>query len=270
MASVGEFLRTKRERLHPEPGNGRFSPRRRTPGLRREEVAERAGLSVDWYTRLEQDRASAPSLGVLEAVSRALELSAGERKYLFRLARGAEPPAQVMTAIHPSLAAALEAIVEQPAIVFGPRHDILATNAVADALFLGFNREGPFAMNGPWFVFCDERARSLYPEYECVARQTVGALRGAFARRPNDPGFLELIAELSKRAPLFVGLWSEQHVGDKTPGTKRFRHPTAGEMDFDIHGLSAPESPEQTLLFYVPRDPQTRENLRALGRSECC
>ena len=265
MPSLGAFLRTKREQLRPEAPNGRHLARRRTPGLRREEVAERAGLSVDWYTRLEQDRATSPSVAVLEAVSTALQLNEGERKYLYRLARDSEPPPQrLSTQVHPALAAALAAITEQPAIVFNPRHDILATNPLGEALFLGFNREGRFARNGPWFVFCDERALDLYPEYRRVARETVGSLRGAFARHPHDPTFLDLIAELTRCSSLFSELWRAQHVSDKTGTRKRFSHPYAGELELEMHSLTAIESPEQRMVLYVPRDERTRQNLTGL------
>jgi len=265
MASVGEFLRHKRAKLLPEAVLGRTSKRRRTPGLRREEVAELAGVSVDWYARLEQDRALAPSLDVLEAVSRALRLTAVERRYLFRLARGEEPPLTASApAQAPSLSAALAAFTEHPALVVGGHQDVLATNALAERLFLGFSPEGRFARNGPWFVLCDERARSLYPDYAQVARETVGALRSAFARSPNDARFQELVAELSSRSQLFVSLWSEQYVSDKTPGRKRFSHAYAGLLDFDMHGLTTPDAPDQLLLLYVPRDEATRLGLARL------
>lgn len=266
MPSVGEFLRHKRAQLTPEPARADGHRRRRTPGLRREEVAELAGVSVDWYTRLEQDRANGASPSVLEALSQALRLSADERRYLFRLARGIEPPCHVAReTLHPSLAAALAAIHDLPAIACGPRLDILAANALGDALFRGFQREGPFPMNGVWFVFCDERARTLYPEYTRVAGEVVGALRAGLAQHPNDPEFRALIRALSERSELFVQLWSEQKVNDKTAVQKVFMNPIGGRLDFSLHTLSPGEAREQRLIFYVPRDEATRQGLARMG-----
>jgi transcriptional regulator with XRE-family HTH domain len=260
--TVGEFLRHRRAQLVPEPVRINGNRKRRTPGLRREEVAELAGVSVDWYTRLEQDRAGAASPSVLEAISRALRLNADERRYLFRLARGVEPLARSShDTLHPSLAAALAAIQDLPAIACGPRLDILATNALGDSLFMDFHREGPFPMNGVWFVFCDERARQLYPEYDRVAREMVGALRAALAQHPEDAAFDELLQALSQRSELFAQLWSEHNVNEKTAYQKVFVHPVGGRLDFAIHALTSSEARDQQLIFYVPRDEATREGL---------
>jgi transcriptional regulator with XRE-family HTH domain len=266
--SVGEFLRRKRAQLVPERAHV-AARKRRTPGLRREEVAELAGVSVDWYTRLEQDRASAASTSVLEAISRALCLNPDERRYLFRLARGVEPlPTSARQTLHPALAAALTVIQDLPAISFGPRLDILATNALGDALFLGFQPEGPFPMNGAWFVFCDERAHALYPEYPRVARETVGALRAALAQHPHDPAFVELIEALSRRSELFAQFWSEQNVNEKTGTQKLFAHPIAGLLDFALHALTPSDARDQQLIFYVPRDETTQRGVRVL-QAQC-
>lgn len=261
---VGVFLRSMRARQKPDDGAAAGKRRRRTPGLRREEVAERAGVSVDWYVRLEQGRADRPSVAVLDAVSRALALSAAERRYLFRIARGEEPSRVVAgEAVHPSLSAALALLTSQPAIVLGPRFDILASNRAGAALFLGFG-EGPFGRNAVHFTMCDPRAKALFPDHKKVARDSVGALRSAFARRPLDASFLALVAELSARSPAFVALWGEQHVADKGLGRKRFRHPEAGTMDLEVHSLAAPYAEGQLLLFYLGHDETSRANAERL------
>ena len=121
--------------------------------------------------------------------------------------------------------------------------------------------EGEFARNAPWFVLCDPRARTLYPDYDKVARETVGLVRGTFARRPLDASFLALVAALSARSPVFVPLWAEQHVSDKATGRKRFLHPRAGLLDLQVHALVAPDTADQSLIFYTPRDAATRAGL---------
>jgi MmyB-like transcription regulator ligand binding domain/Helix-turn-helix domain len=221
-------------------------------------------VSVDWYVRLEQDRAERPSTAVLDAVARALELSGAERRYLFRLARGEEPTSALAgEALHPSLGAALKVIVDRPALALGPRFDVLETNPLGEALFGGFG-DGPFGKNAAWFTLADARARTLFSDFRKVARETVGTLRAGFARRPLDASFLALIAGLSARSPLFVELWGEQHVHEKGLGQKRFQHPSAGRLDLVVHTLAAPEAEGQLLVFYEPNDAKTRLRLPKL------
>jgi len=264
MTSVGEFLRKMRARRVPEDAGGASGRRRRTPGLRREEVAERAGMSVDWYVRLEQGRATNPSATVLDAVARALELSAPERKYLYRLARG-ETPAPIANGdeASPSLVAALGAL-GVPALILGPRFDVLARNEAGNALFDGFGA-GPFGQNAAWFTICDPRARKLFADHAKIARETVGTFRGAFARQPRDPRLLALLAELSSRSPLFVDLWNEPYVAEKAVSRKRLVHPRAGLLDLTVHAVSSPEAEGQMLVFYVANDGATRARLVRLG-----
>jgi transcriptional regulator with XRE-family HTH domain len=267
MDTVGRFLRTMRERKRPEPTDTEGRRRRRTPGLRREEVAERAGVSVDWYVRLEQDRAEHPSSAVLDAVARVLELSAPERRYLYRLARGEAPEKPAAgEAVHPSLVAALGALTEHPAIILGPRLDVLGTNPLGEALFGGFGKEGKLARNVAWFTLCDPRARALFPDYAKVARDIVGVIRSGFSRRPFDASFLELLAELSAGSPVFASLWAEQHVAEKGYGRKRFRHPEVGLLDLTVHTLGAPEAEAQILVFFSALDDETRIALERLAR----
>lgn len=271
MPSVGEFLRTMRARRKPSEIDGEIAERlvqkrrRRTPGLRREEVAELAGVSVDWYVRLEQDRADHPSSEVLDAVSRALVLTAAERRYLFRLARNEDPPkALAAVSLHPTLVAAMAAMATTPAIILGPRLDVLASNPRGESLFGGFGK-GPFGRNAAWFTLCDPRGAAIFPDYRKVARDTVGLVRSGFAQRPFDREYLALVAELGARSPLFVTLWGEQHVTEKGLARKRFRHSTAGELDLDVHTLVAPDAEGQLLLFYVARDEATRRRLPKLA-----
>ncbi len=253
-----------RERVDVGSGTSGGGRRRRTPGLRREEVAERAGVSVDWYIRLEQGRASRPSAAVLDALANALALSAAERKYLFRVSRGEAPePRPSGAAIDASLAAALSTIVANPAIILGPRFDVLTTNALGEALFDGF-ASGPFGRNAAWFTLCDPRARTLFPDHAKVARETVGIVRGGFAKHLGDAQYFALVTELSQRSPLFVQHWPEQYVAERGAGRKRFRHPRAGLLDLDVHSLSTTEATGQLLVLYTARDEATRASLPKL------
>ncbi len=253
-----------RERVDVVSATGGLGRRRRTPGLRREEVAERAGVSVDWYIRLEQGRASRPSAAVLDALAGALDLSAAERKYLFRVSRGEAPEVRPSGAsVDASLAAALGAIANEPAIILGPRFDVLATNALGQALFDGF-ATGPFGRNAAWFTLCDPRARVLFPDYAKVARETVGIVRGGFAKHLGDAQYFALVTELSQRSPLFVQHWPEQYVTERGAGRKRFRHPRAGLLDLDVHSLSASEAAGQVLVLYTARDAETRARVPKL------
>lgn len=264
MPSLGEFLRSMRGRRQPTSAAPAGRRPRRTPGMRREEVAELAGVSTDWYTRLEQDRADRPSSAVLDAVGRALELTAAERRYLFRLAGHADPkPPRPIATAHPSLVAAIDAMPTTPALLLGARFDVLAANPLGDALFLGFGgHPGDFARNAAWMTFCDPRAPALFPDHRAVMRDTVGVIRSAFARQPLDPGFLELIRALSAGSPDFVALWSTQHVAEKGVSRKRFAHPV-GLLDLAVHTMTAPDA-DQLLVFYLPRDPQTAARLPRL------
>lgn len=252
--AVGEFLRRRREELVP----AKASRARRTPGLRREEVAERAGVGIDWYVRLEQNRAQAVSSDVLDRVARALELDADERSYLFRLA-GRDDPKQRSSPddAHPSVRASLRNVAGVPACILGPRLDVLDANELYLRLFTGLGR-GPFGRNMVWFVCCDERAPALLVDHRKVVGEATAGLRAAFARNLDAPAFLELVGDLSRRSPAFVAEWGAQRVRERTSGRKRFRHPELGALDFDYHGLASREAPEQLLTIYDPRDERSR------------
>jgi hypothetical protein len=155
-------------------------------------------VSVDWYTRLEQGRASRSSAAVLDA----------------------------RASVDASLAAALAAIASDPAIILGPRFDVLATNALGEALFEGF-ATGPFGRNAAWFTLWDPRARALFPDHAKVARETVGIVRGGFAKHLGDARYFALVTELSQRSLLFVQHWPEQYVAERGTGRKRSRPPRA-------------------------------------------
>lgn len=256
--TLGGFLRTRRERLTALDGGARA---RRTPGLRREEIAERAGVSVDWYVRLEQNRAGSVSASVLDRVSRALELGRDERTYLYRLAGRSATAAPLTPAAQAASSAAravLQNIAAAPACVLGPRLDVLEANAPYRALFLGLGNHAELGHNMVWFVCCDPRAQHLLLDHDALVADATGALRAAFARHLDDPAFLELISELSRSSPAFVDHWAAQRVRERVSGRKRFRHPVAGALDFDFHAVAPCDAPDQLLAVYAARDARTR------------
>ncbi|MCA9555859.1 MAG: helix-turn-helix domain-containing protein [Myxococcales bacterium] len=227
-------------------------------------MAELAGISTDWYARLEQNRAETASEMVLERLAGALKLQPGERRYLFRLA-GHEPPQEVRGhhAPHPSLALIHRHIVEIPAAILGPRLDVLSSNPRFEALMLGLGDDPRFGRNMVWFHCCEPRAEGLFPD---GPGQAVGALRAAFARRIDDADFLELILELTQRAPRFKALWASQVVGEKTRGSKRVQHPEVGLLELEFHNVLSAEAPDQQLIVFEGRDKVNATRLAKLGR----
>lgn len=245
-ATIGAFLRARREQM-TAPAHAR----RRTPGLRREEVAERAGVSTDWYVRLEQNRAESASSIVLDRVASALELTPPERRYLFRLAGREEPAPLSPAAPHVSASTVLRLVTDAPACILGPRIDVLEANERYLDLFLGLGTDPRFGRNMVWFMCCDPRAPSLMVDHDAVIAEAVATLRASFARHANDPRFHALISELTSRSPTFAARWTEHGVRERSVGRKRFDHPTLGKVAFDYHALASPEAPDQLLVVYA-------------------
>lgn len=251
---VGEFLRSRRARLSPDdlqvPAT---DTARRVPGLRREEVALLAGVSVDYYIRLERGRTHGVSENVLEAVARALQLSPTERNHLFDLAKpelarssGRRLPPQK---VRPGLRRLLE-LVDAPAVIQGRRMDVLGHNRLFGALYTDFAALPARERNVARFVFLDERAQSLFTEWEKAAIDTVASLRRYAARRPEDPQLAQLVGELSVHSPVFRRAWASHDVKVYTTGKKRFHHPVAGDLVLTYESLVLPEDPDQTLVTY--------------------
>ncbi|MFC4031225.1 helix-turn-helix domain-containing protein [Streptomyces polygonati] len=264
-----EFLRTRRARITPEEAGLTPAPGvRRVPGLRREEVAQLAGVSVDYYVRLERGRGSNVSEAVLDAIARALRLNDDERGHLFAVARPARtrprplPPQRV----RPGLYRVLETMTEVPAIVVGRRTDVLATNRLARALYTDFDALPYRERNMSRFIFLDEAARGLYPDWEEVARSSVATLHLYAGQHPHDPRLAELIGELSVRDPDFRRWWADHDVHRRTFGSKRFHHPVVGDLTLDYEALTVTGDPDQVLGLYTaePGSP-SEEALRLLA-----
>jgi transcriptional regulator with XRE-family HTH domain len=250
---LGEFLKSRRDRLDPEDAGVDTFGRRRVPGLRREEVAQLAGVSVDYYVRLEQGRAAHPSESVLDAIARALRLDDVERAHLHGLARPSparrRPPQRER--VRPGLQRLLERLDGVPAFVLGRRMDILAWNRLGAALHAGFDGLPPRERNMARILFLDPAARDHYPEWDKVARETVGVLRRLAGRHPEDPRLAELVGELSMKSEPFRRWWAAGDVREKTHGRKLIRHPIVGDIELDYETLALPDAPDQLLVTYT-------------------
>jgi transcriptional regulator with XRE-family HTH domain len=254
---IREFLSTRRARITPDQaGLAPHAGARRVPGLRREEVAQLAGVSVDYYVRLERGRTKGVSESVLEAVARALQLDDTERAHLFDLARPIATRARrrrplATQEVHPVLYRTLDCL-DVPAVVQGRRTDVLAANRLAYALYTDLEARPPRERNFARYVFLDEAARALYVDWEQVAGDVVAALRLYAGGHPDDPQFTELIGELSLRSDTFRRMWADHEVVAHTSGTKRLHHTLVGDLTLDFLVLAVESDPEQTLVIYTP------------------
>jgi transcriptional regulator with XRE-family HTH domain len=260
---LGEFLRARRELTRPEEHGLPNLGHRRVPGLRREEVAILAGVSAEYYIRLERGRDRHPSAQVVEALARVLELDAESTSYLATLAadrpRLPTPP-RTSEQARPSILRMLGALDGVPAFVVGRYLDVLAHNPLAAAL-----HGGPPAHGGDGnlvrHVFLDPLARELYPDWDEVAAETVASLRAAAGTDLDDPRLVRLVGELSLRSPGFTRLWSRHEVRAKTTGTKHLNSPSIGDIRLTWETLSVTSAPGQLLVAYFP-EPGTAQQRR--------
>ncbi|MCM0675294.1 helix-turn-helix transcriptional regulator [Micromonospora phytophila] len=254
-ADLKEFLRSRRARLRPEEtGLTGTAGSRRVPGLRREELAALAGVSVDYYVRLEQGRNLNPSEAVLDAIARALRLDDTERAHLFDLAkpsagrRRRRRPQRVSAATYQLLETLDEAA--SPALILGRRMDVLAINQIGRALISDFNALPARQRNYARFILLDDNARDLHPDWQANAAETVATLRLDAGRYPDDPDLSALVGELSVKSEDFRRWWADHQVLARTSGTKRYRHPLVGDLTLTYQALKLPEDPDQTLFIY--------------------
>jgi transcriptional regulator with XRE-family HTH domain len=250
---LSDFLRGRRGRLSPDELGLRSYGPRRVPGLRREELAQLAGVSVDYYTRLEQGRGVHPSRSVLDAIARALQLDQAEAAHLRRLAapqsapRRKSPPERV----RPAIRLLVERLDRVPALVLGRRMDVLAWSSLAAVLFCDFGALPRRERNMVRLTFLDESTRSLYPEWDRIAASGAGLLRSAAGRWPDDPELGALVGELSVKSKEFVRAWARHEVREKMHGTKKFHHPLVGGFTLLYETLALPDEPEQHLVTYT-------------------
>ncbi|MFF4499771.1 helix-turn-helix transcriptional regulator [Streptomyces sp. NPDC001401] len=266
-AELADFLRRGRARLDPSDVGLAPGARRRTPGLRREEVAQLAGMSVDYYTRLEQSRGPRPSRQMLTALARALRLTDDERDHLFHLA-GEEPPRRGAPGAHvrPGLLLVLDRLHDTPAMVVSDCGEVLAQNAMARALSGDAFARPPRERNMLRRFFLDPTARKLFPPQDVAehARAHVANLRAVAAARPDDPEPAALVAELRAGSEEFERLWAEHEVAVRRRSTKRFQHPLVGLLELDCEILLNEDDHHQLVIHTARPGTESYERLQLL------
>jgi transcriptional regulator with XRE-family HTH domain len=271
---VREFLASRRGRITPEQaGLEPTGGRRRVSGLRRDEVARLAGMSVDYYTRLERGNLSGVSDSVLDAIARALELDRAEHDHLYDLARTANaathrPRAKATTAanIRPELQYLLDVITAAPAFIANNRMDIVAANPLGYALYSEMYRGTARPANHARFIFLDPRAHNFYPDWERAANVNVAILRRDAGRNPHDKQLAELVGELSMRSDEFRTRWAAHNVRRHYAGRKSFNHPVVGLLELTFQAIELEDDPGHSITVYpaVPGSPSD-EKLRLLA-----
>jgi transcriptional regulator with XRE-family HTH domain len=247
---LGEFLKSRRARIRPEDVGFRSGRGRRVEGLRREEVAALASVSVDYVKRLETGKIR-PSDAVLESLARALQLDVLERAHLFALAgRASTHEVDPLDDVRPGLLRLLAAVEPLPAFVVGPWLDLLAWNPTASALFGGFERRPPEERNMARLIFLDREIRKLFCTPDWDGAGLVAAFRVRYEESQRDPRAEALISDLIERSPRFRRLWEEHGVVKRMSGRKTFNHPDVGVVELDWERLSVPDSGGQVLMVY--------------------
>jgi transcriptional regulator with XRE-family HTH domain len=251
-----EFLASRRAKVTPDQaGLPLYGTNRRVPGLRREEVALLAGVSVEYYTRLERGNAAGVSDGVLEALARALRLDEAERAHLFDLARANRertraPRRRPAAKVRPSIQRILDAMATTPAFVRDGRLDVRATNGLGRALYAPVFDDPARQPNFARFCFLDQRAEDFYPDWDDAANTTVALLRTEAGRAPFDRGLTALVGELATRSDEFRTRWARHDVRLHHTGVKRFRHPVVGDVELAFDALDLPADTGLTLTAY--------------------
>jgi hypothetical protein len=272
MDDLAGFLRTRRSRVDPASVGISTDSRRRVEGLRREEVAHLSGVSVDYYVRLEQGRATQPSEQILDALARVLGLDETEREHLYRLARQRRrrakapgmgvPPAGGWGRVRPELLRVLDLVADAPALIMDHRLDVLAGNRLA-----GLLHSRPMAgLNTARHIFLEEAERGLYADWEKCTLDVVGHLRLAAGKYPEDPRLASLIGELAMGSERFRRLWARADVRTRTHGRKAYLHPLVGLLELHQENFALPDEPsmELVVLSAAPGSP-AEDGLRLLA-----
>jgi len=263
---LGSYLRDRRSRLDPG-AFGLPAMRRRTPGLRREEVAQRASISPTWYAWLEQGRGGAPSADVLDRIARALMLTDVEREHLFLLGLGRPPEARYRKnkGVTPRLQRVLDALDPSPALIRTATWDVIAWNRAATVILMDYGSLPPEQRNMLRFVFLDPRARAAHYDWESVARLVLGAFRLDAARAGAAADVQPLVEELSRLSPEFRAMWRDNDVPEgHADGVKHLRHPMLGPIDFEYSAFAVDGRTDLSLLVYNPMTAADAERIASL------
>jgi hypothetical protein len=271
-AQIREFLASRRARITPDQaGLPVYGGNRRVTGLRREEVALLAGVSIDYYVRMERGTLAGASDAVLEGVARALQLDEAERDHLFDLARASAPaPARQRrpktSGVTDSVQQVLDAITDAPSWVRNARHDMLAANRMARALYAPLLADPRRPANTARFVYLDPASRAFFADWERSADDIAAMLRSEAGRNPYDKQLVELIGELSTRSEDFRTRWAAHNVRFHRSGHKKLHHPVVGELDLNFEAMELPSQPGLTMLIYTaPQDSPTADSLKLLA-----
>ncbi len=264
-SALGAYLRNRRTKLDPA-SFGVSAGRRRTPGLRREEVAQRANISATWYTWLEQGRGGRPSADVLDRIARALTLTEVEREHMFLLGLGRPPEVHYRgsDAITPRLQRLLDALTYSPAIVRTATWDVVAWNRAAAAVLTDYGALPPGQRNILRMIFCDPGIRAAQSHWETVARLVVGSFRIDAARAGADAEIAPLVDELCQSSPEFASMWRDNDVQAPGDGVKHLRHPQLGPISLEYSAFAVDARPDLSLIVYNPATPADRQLIESL------
>src|SRR5580692_8727627 len=263
---LGTYLKDRRAKIDPA-AFGLSSERRRTQGLRREEVAQRANISPTWYTWLEQGRGGAPSADVLNRISRALMLTEVEREHLFLLGLGRPPEARYRNndGATPRLQRVLDALNPSPALIRNARYDVVAWNRAATVMLMDYGSLPPEQRNILRVMFLDPRARAAQYDWESVARFVLGAFRVDAARAGAEAEVEPLVEELCRLSPEFRAMWRENDVrGHHGEAVKHIRHPVLGPLAFEYSAFAVDGRTDLTMVVYNPATPEDAERIKSL------
>ena len=263
--TLGTFLRERRSRMDAATF-GFTGERRRTPGLRREEVAQRANISPTWYTWLEQGRGGAPSADVLNRIAAGLMLTEPEREHLFLLGLGRLPEARYTATegVTPRLQRVLDAFPASPAIIKTATWDVVAWNAAAAAVLTDYGALPRAERNILRMMFSNPRIQAAQENWQSVARYVVGAFRADAARAGAGAEIAQLVEELSASSPAFAALWRENDVAGHADGTKRLHHPDLGLIELEFSAFAVDGRPDLGMIVYNPANADTAARVRAL------
>ena len=267
--ALGAYLRNRRTKLDPA-ALGCAAGRRRTPGLRREEVAQRAGISATWYTWLEQGRGGAPSADALDRIAQALVLTDVEREHMFLLGLGRPPGVRYRSAdpITPRLQRLLDTLDCSPAIVRTATWDVVAWNRAAVAVLTDYGALPPDQRNILRMIFCDSRVRAVQGDWEAVARFVVGSFRIDAARAGADAEVAPLVEELCRASPEFAAMWRENDVQIHGDGVKHLHHPRVGLLTLEYSGFAVDGRPDLSLIVYNPSTAADRALVASLVEAQ--